>query len=139
MAYFAVIWFILRILPSLDNCSFEILVSCVIWVGSVRPSTSEDPFVVNCNVNIWVWVCNVSTVVFRLWNRLSVVFKDRLLSSSLFWEKMSSLFVLWDPSRYLKQIISSLRINFTLYFFPSSSFLSFFYSTIFGSFYLKRI
>ena len=76
--------FILWILPGFDNCSFEILVSCIIWVGSVRPSTSENPFIINCDVNFRVWICNVCTVVFWLWNGLSVIFKDRLLSSSLF-------------------------------------------------------
>ena len=99
-----VILLILWILPGFDNCGFEILVSCVIWVRPVRPSASENPVLINCNV--WkIWVCNVSTVGPWFWNGLSVVFKDRLFSSGLFREKMSSLFVLWDPSRHLKTLL----------------------------------
>ena len=109
---------ILRIFPRRNYRCFEIFVCCVIRVGSVRPSASKNPFLVNYDLDLFVWVLDVSPILFWFWDWLSMIFKDRLLSRSLFRQEMPSFFVLRDPCWYLKHLISNPIRNLPCTFFP---------------------
>ena len=126
--------FIIFVFPSCYDRCFKIFVCCVIRVRSVGPSASENPFLVNYDLDLLVRVLDVSPILFWFWDWLSMILKDWLLSRSLFRKEMPSFLVLRDPCWYLKHLISNLNLELTLYFLPSSSFLSFFCSTILEAF-----